>query len=311
MRKLAAAVLILSGVLLCGCSQQNEQTVVTPPFWSAENAETGGKLYLLGSMHVGRSDTCYPDYIMEAFYESGIIAAELDTTDIDSADIRALNHLRCGEGVSARDCFGEDYDEVREFFESKNLLLTNMDDYIPYMWCSSLTTEAAEQAGLSADYGTESYFLSLAHEQNKTIVEIESYDEQYRMMSELPMSVQVLAVTSAVGEENFAKQIDSAHSLYEAWAGFDETALEALNFTVYDGVPQELSEDYAVYMDKMYFERQQLMADSAVALAGQGETVFMLVGAAHFYIEEDILTLLCDEGYSVTKLLPETASEAA
>jgi len=37
----------------------------------------------------------------------------------------------------------------------------------------------------------------------------------------------------------------------------------------------------------------------------------MLVGAAHFYVEEDILTLLEAEGYTITEVRSDDAAQAA
>lgn len=312
MRRAAALALCISGLLLFGCADSAEQsTELAPPFWLAEDADTGGRLYLLGSMHVGREDTHYPDYVMDAYEESTTIAAEIDTTVVDEAAYEAAKHLYCPEGTTTRDMFGEHYDEAAAFFKRMGLYSSGMDRLIPYFWGSSLTVAAAEDIGLYSEYGTEEHFLTLAHKDEKDILELESYDEQYRMMSEIPLSVQVQSVMTAVGTEQYKKLTEDTLALYEAWSVFDEAALEALDKTVYNGITDELSEDYAVFMDEMYFSRQEHMADSAVQLLQSGGTSFMLVGAAHFYIEQDILTLLEEKGYHMTEIRPETAAEAA
>lgn len=312
MRRGIAALVLCTAMLLTGCadSASSQQAELTPPFWVAEDAGTGAKLYLLGSMHVGSRYAGYPEYVMQAFDESGVVAAELDVTQTGESAFEAAKLLLCPEGLTAADCFGEEYDSVVEFYKRKGLYSRTLDSYIPYFWGSYISVAAAEDCGLSSEYGTEEYFLSLAHEDGKEIVEIESYEEQYRMMSEIPMSVQVQAVTDSIGER-YDELVKETLSLYEAWAGFDEEALEALNISVYESISAEMSEDYAVFMDKVYFSRQELMADKAAELLQSGETAFMLVGAAHFYIEDDILTLLEADGYTITKICPENAEQAA
>lgn len=305
----AACCVLLSAVMTAGCAQQ-ETEQLTPPFWVVEDAQTGGRLYLLGSMHVGREGAVYPDYVLEAYAESSTVAAELDTTIVDEAAYNATSHLMLPEGTTAKDCFGEDYDDAVAFMKQMELYSRQMDGLIPFFWGSALSVAAAEDCGLGSG-GTEEYFLTRAHGDGKSVLEIESYDEQYRMMSEIPMSVQVEAVMTSVGAEQYAQLKEDTLSLYEAWADFDTEALEQLNVSVYEDIPPELEEDNAAFIEMMYLSRQLEMADTAVELLKSGETSFMLVGAAHFYIEEDIITLLEGEGYTVTEIRPENAEIAA
>ena len=313
MRRAAALVLLISALMLGGCAREekDELTELAPPFWVVHDEQTGGTLYMLGSMHVGRKDTYYPDYVIDAYEQSSIVAAEVDTEAENEVILAGIEHLMCPEGTDAQTLFGEDYARVADFMESKGLYTPSLDGYIPFFWSSYLSTAAAEECRLYSKYGSETFFLESAHEDGKTVQEIESYEEQYLMMSELPMSVQVLSVTMAVGDEQYAQQTESTLELYEAWSQFDEKALGELNTTLYDDIPPELYEDYAVYVDKMYKERQQKMADAAEELLHSGETAFMLVGAAHFYIEEDILTLLEAEGYTIEAVHPDSVSDAA
>ena len=110
MRRGAALAMILAGTLLFGCAGEEpaSSAELTPPFWTVQDGQTGGTLYLLGSMHVGREGAYYPDYVMEAYTDSDVIAAEIDTTVIDEAAYKAVEHLLCPEGTTAETYFGED-----------------------------------------------------------------------------------------------------------------------------------------------------------------------------------------------------------
>ncbi len=287
-------------------------TEVTPPFWVVEDESTGATLYLLGSMHVGKPNTAYPEYIMDAYEACDTIAAELDTVAANEdlqASIDAMQYLLCPTGTTAADYFGDDYEMIAEFCNEKGLATYVMDYYIPYYWASSLSVLAAQDGGLYSNYGTETYFLGKAHEDGKTIVEIESATEQYEMMGNIPMSIQVQSVTDCIGEENYQIQVEGMQALYEAWAGFDDAALESLNADT-AAVPEGLDEaEYNEFIDLMYFDRQITMGEAAVNFLESGEDVFMFVGAAHFYIEEDILTYLENAGYTVNAVT--SAEEAA
>lgn len=280
-----------------------EETIeLTPPFWVVKDNETGGVLYLLGSMHVGKENAVYPDYVMEAYKRCDTIAAELDTVAANSdlqASIDALQYIMCESGTTAADYFGEDYGSVKDFFEEKNQPVYVLDYYVPYYWASSISVAAAADAGLDSQYGTENYFLDMAHEDGKYIVEIESLVEQYEMMSKIAMPLQVQLVMECVGEENYQLQTESISELYNAWSTFDEQYLELLDeeaIEIPDGVSQE---DFDEYMSLMYYDRQQDMGEAAVKFLKNGSAVFMFVGTAHFYIEDDILTYLENAGYTV------------
>ncbi len=287
---------------------------VTPPFWVVEDAETGATLYLLGSMHVGKPNTVYPDYVMDAYESCDKIAAELDTIaaneDLETA-IAGAQMLLCPAGTTAADHFGDDYDAVVEFCKEKGLPVSLLDYYVPYYWASNITMLVAQDAELYSEYGTESYFLAKAHEDGKTIIEVESALEQYEMMASIPMEIQVQSVTDCLGEEGYQAQIDAIHLLYDAWSTFDDEALEGLNSDT-AAIPEGIDEEsYNEYVDLMYIDRQVTMGDAAVDFLKSGDDVFMFVGAAHFYIEDDILTNLENAGYTVTAVDGDEAAAAA
>lgn len=328
---------ILSGVLCCAmltsCAGKTQESVqsttsasdtdiikpdeplneITPPFWVVEDTKTGGTLYLLGSMHVGKDNTVYPDYVMDAYEASDKIAAELDTIAANEdlqGTVDALQYIMCPFGTTASEYFGDEYEAVVEFFNEKGLATGLMEYHIPYYWASSISLLAAQDAGLSSDNGTETFFLGKAHEDNKEIIEIESAAEQYEMMGKIPMSIQVQSVTDCIGDENYQIQVDGMLALYDAWSTFDDEALEALNAES-AVVPEGMDEDeYNEFFDLMYYDRQVTMGKAAIEFLENGDDVFMFVGAAHFYIEDDILTHLENAGYTVTVVNGDEAAAA-
>ena len=329
---------ILAGVLCCAmltsCAGKTQESVqsttsdsdlddklkppapdneVTPPFWIVEDTKTGSTLYLLGSMHVGKDNTVYPDYVMEAYEACDKIAAELDTVAANEdlqGTVVAMQYIMCPTGTTASDYFGDDYEAVVEFFDEKGLATGLMDYYIPYYWASSISVLAAQDAGLYSSNGTETYFLGKAHADGKEIIEIESAAEQYEMMGNIPMDIQVKSVTDCIGEENYQIQVNGMLALYDAWATFDDESLESLNAET-AVVPEGLDEgEYNEYVDLMYIDRQVTMGKAAVDFLESGDDVFMFVGAAHFYIEDDILTYLENAGYTVTAVNGDEAAAA-
>ncbi len=296
----AVAALLLTAA---GCSDEKDAKSVTaqPPFWQVEHPDSGAVMYMMGSMHVGEEGLQYPDYVLDALDSCDTLAVELDVSACTREEIvTASRQLLMPDDTDAKQCFGDDYDAVVDFLKEKKLYEKAMEEFIPFFWGSSVALVVAEECGLDSEYGSEEVILARAKEQGKHIHEIESLAEQYAMMAAIPMDIQVMTVLDAVGEENYASQISATREMYEDWVTFDTEGLESLGEM--PDLPDELKESYAEYNDLMYVERQQGMAEYAAQSLENGGGVFMMVGAAHFYVEEDIITLLERDGYIVTEV---------
>ena len=297
-------------LLLGGCAESStvtEGTQVTPPFWSVNDESTGATLYLLGTMHAVQPDIVYPDHIMEAYRSCDTVALELDLDDMEDA-AKAAPLLLYGDGMTAEQCLGDKYAPTVEFMKSKGLYESYLDSYIPYYWTSVFSVKLTEECGLSTDNGTDAYFLSLAKKDGKEIVELESFCFQYGMMADIPMELQLMALSECVGEENYQLQLDSTAELYRSWSTFDEAALSELE--LFEEIPDGLEAQCDEMLELMYNSRQRDMAQKAIDYLQNGKDLFLFVGAAHFYIGEDIITLLTDAGYTPVAVRAE-AQQAA
>lgn len=320
-----AAAALVCAATLAGCAQAPsepreplqisdtpayEEGSITPPFWVAEDEATGAQIFLLGSMHAGKSGDSYPDYVLEAFENSSWAAAEMDTLAF-SRDAALQN--KCAGYLtlsgSAQDVMGGLYQEAVEFFQSKGLYQPVMDRMIPFYWVSAASSLVIDQAGLDTSVGTEAVFLQLARSQNKEIIEIEGGEAQYKMMGGIPMSVQLGLLSEALGDDMITAQAEESAELYEAWSSFDEDYLRGL--TVFDPDQVDSPEDWQTYYDMMYTDRQKLMSEFIINRLEGGELGFVFVGTMHFYAEPSILSQLSDAGYTVRKLCPDRNSGSA
>ncbi len=298
MKKLICCILASAiALLMTSCGVSREPVKLYPPFWVVEDIETGGKVYMLGSFHMGIENSDYPDYIYDAFDSSDKIAAELDTIAFSSdraAMNEAIGYLRCPEGTTAAVFFGESYDSVKQFYKEKGLYNLAMESMLPYYWASVLSNRVAEECGFSAEFGTENLLLSRAKRMDKPIIELESGVEQYKNMGSIPMDIQVRSVTDCIGD-NYDTQADILREMYMVWCSFDHSYSDSLeSFIEAEYID---SESYEEYYALMYTSRQMRMAESIIHWLQNGETVFVFVGALHFYAEPDILTLLEEQGY--------------
>ncbi len=305
---ISAAIIMIS---FSGCSRAAGEERVTPPFFCVRDESTGGCVYMLGSMHVGKPNTVYPEEINRAFEESELLACEVDTVAL-SSDRELITQcsalLLCPEGTQTADYLGEDYESIAEFFRANGIMNNNLNSYLPVMWESMLSNSTAKKCGFDSEYGTEQTFLSLAKQTGKPIVEIESALAQYEMTSSEPTELSRYSLKTSVlgGTEKLNSDM---LRLYNAWAQGDGECMAAmLNEEM---PPEELSEEYAAYYNAMYTDRQKVMADSVVAWLSEGKTVFMMVGALHYYAEPDILTVLQQAGYQFESAYAPTETAPA
>lgn len=300
MRTRIIALFLCVALLFSGCRQYPENPV-TPPFFKVTDTDSGGVVYLLGTMHVGKPNTVYPQSVYDALGECETLAVEIDLIALDKDKQRmasAMQILECSD-KSTREMLGEDYEEIRGFFEQKRLYNTAYERYIPSVWSSALTGELAAECGLDSELGTDRALLSYAKKNSISIHELETVEEQYMLNAGESEALQVYMLSSSVNAD-WETQIQQTRELYDAWSRGDLAALEQMLSE--EQPPAELAEDYADFYYAMYENRQRKMADYIADELENGSTVFVAVGALHLAAAPDVLELLEAEGYQVENL---------
>lgn len=291
--------------LFAGCANFTNipENRVAPPFYKVTDSETGGFVYMLGTMHTGLANTVYPDEVYSAFDECDTLAVEVDLIALESNPSElnnAMTLLLCKDNTT-RELLGEDYDRVKDSFIQKRLYSAAYERYLPCVWTSAFTNKLAADCGFSNEYGTDREFVKRAIEQSKQIYEIESVKEQYQMNADESEALQAYTLISAV-DTDWDEQKGQLTELYSAWSKGDISALEAA--LAAEAVPEELTEDYADFYYDMYENRQRKMADYIINELENGSTTFVAVGALHFAATPDIIDFLEDEGYTVERIEP-------
>lgn len=296
MKRLFSVIVLFAVILFSGCGTPENK--VTPPFFKAVDSETGGVVYMLGTMHVGLKNTIYPDEVYAALDESDILAVELDlfALEANGAELAEAMKIMELDGMTAEEYIGDDYREIKEWFAEKGLYNAVYDRYIPAVWSSMLANKLAEDAGYSTDLGTDRTLLTYAKKQGKRIHELESAAEQYRINANEGRELQIYSLLTSV-RTDYDEQMRQMRDLYSAWAGGDIPALEQM--LAADEYPEELAEQYDKFYFEMYEERQRKMAEYIADTLKNGGRAFVAVGAMHYVAEPDIIDFLGDMGYEV------------
>jgi len=290
-----------------------------PLFWVAEG-ENGGKVYLLGSIHIG-DEQAYriPEHIMNAFLESDALAVECDIVAAESdimGQFELMQYYMYTDGSSIKDHVSPElYDAMVQYIEDNpSQLLTSLGYTIdtlatckPSMWQSAFETIITEKSGLDSNLGIDRHFLMLAKSTEKDIIEVESVKFQASLFDGFSDDLFELLLWDYVSND----PDDYAEYYYESyikWLEGDAAFFYTESETDYtgSGMSEEEIAEYeallAEYNAALLDDRNVGMADTAEKMLERGDNVFYVVGAAHMGGRTGIVTLLRERGWKVTQL---------
>lgn len=298
MKRLFSVILLLFAITLSGCGKPENR--VAPPFFRVTDSETGGTVYLLGTMHVGLENTVYPDGVYAALDECNRLAVEIDLFALEENASELAKAMRLMECEStAEEYMGADYAEIRDRVKELGIYNAAYDRYIPAVWSSALANRLAEDCGYRSEFGTDRALLTYAGKNGLRIDELETAAEQYAVNAAEPPELQMYMLLDAV-RTDYGVQKQQMNDLYSAWAAGDTAALETM--LTADEPPKELSAQYAEFYTAMYENRQRKMADYIVEVLKSGEKAVVAVGAMHYAAAPDIPDLLAEAGYQAEDL---------
>jgi len=278
---------------------------ITPLLWKV-TAPDGQIMYLFGSIHAA-DEAIYPlpVYIMDAFNECGYLAVEVDTLalegDMETQMAMSLSMMyRFGETIV--DDIGQELHarakEVMAELDLEGIPLEMLDGLKPYMWANLLMAAAVERAGLSLELGLDMHFLKEAGERGMEILEVESAQAQLELMLGFSPPLQAALLEGSLDIDAAAQGLEE---LYGLWKEGDAPALEAVRNLEFEGMPEELAEEY---WDAMFTRRKPQMLQAAIRYMNEGKAVFYVVGLLHMIGEGGLVDLLREEGYTVERVRP-------
>ncbi len=306
MRKLKFGVCLLCFLfMISGCNKVQEEqkntSTATPLLLEATKEGAGNKLYLFGSIHAGE-ETLYPlpDYVMNAYQDSDIVAVEFDLVDYEQdldAQITLLSKFVNLDGKSIQDYIGEDsYHKGVEILKGAYLYSPMFDSYNPIMWQMLLENAAMVDANLEEQYGIDKFFLKQSKDDQKKILELESAESQYNMLLGFDSDTQVYLLEQAL--DTYEESKDNLKALYELYKKGNREELEELLFEE----DAESNEYMEKYNEELITKRNKNMANSLEQAMKDDKDIFCTVGLAHIIGEGGIVELLEQQGYTVSEV---------
>lgn len=283
-----------------------EKEPSSPVLYKATDGQ-GHTVYMLGSIHVGM-DVMYPlpDYVTDAYAQSDALAVELDIIKANKDIIGAMDMARSmvlTDGTTIADHLDEKlYNKAVRILEKNDTYYKALDSYKPVMWYSLISSLASEEAGAESDRGIDMYFLEKAYEDDKTIYEVESADFQYQLLGDLSMELQVFLLQQAVDTYGEPGSNMGMRLMCKAWATGNEEGILNMSGDNTQGLSAREEKLMNEFYTSLEGSRNVNMIKYAEEALLSGETVFIVVGAAHVFGDDGMAKGLEKLGYTVERI---------
>jgi len=191
-------------------------------------SDSGGEVYLLGSMHVGKKEW-YPlsKEIEDAFEKSKFLVVELDPAKADQEKMQQLlaekGTYTFGDSISKH--ISEKTDErVKAYLEKSETPAVGVFQCKPWALGMTLVQLEAQRLGCDTELGIDKHFLNQAQKAEKEVLELESATFQIELLAGFDDETQEkILLWSLEQVEDMKTDLPKS---YEAWNKGDARAFE-------------------------------------------------------------------------------------
>jgi uncharacterized protein YbaP (TraB family) len=298
-----AALTVLAGLgcatapFEAGCSTQTGSRTPAPLMWRADQRDSGGVLYLFGSIHfASESAPQFAAEIEAAYARSDELVVEIDVSDAADSEFATGMDARglLEPPTKLADVLSPStLERLEQYLLERELPFSFVEGMKPWYVTNLLVLMELREGGYDAEHGVDRHFIQRSG--GKPIVELETASEQMALLDRLPLRIQESMLWDALNRSpDFDRATDQ---LIRAWRLGDERTLQDLVFR-----PIREDADFELFYDSIFFRRNEAMARRLVELASDGKTRFAVVGAGHMLGPRGIPSLLCDRGFEIRRV---------
>ncbi|HTT13727.1 MAG TPA: TraB/GumN family protein [Burkholderiaceae bacterium] len=268
-------------------------------FWEARKGDR--KVYLFGTVHVGRPDFYPPniDYVRR-FDEATAIVVEADVFDAKRvADVVQKVGLypdgepgldtRLGDELKARVLA-----QVKRFGLDPNRIWRMR----PWMVANTLVILQATGSGYSPAYATESFLYQYAIGSGKPLLEIESIELQLALFQRADEETQISYLEQAIRGMETGDAEREVRRIVDAWERRDTDAAERLIGEIH--AAKSRGERFVA--EQLFDARHPRMVEAIEKYAASGSVYLVAVGALHYFGPRGLLELLRGRGFTIAPI---------
>ena len=259
---------------------------------------TAGKntVYLGGTVHLLRaSDFPLPEEYEQAYQASSEIYFETDIgamTDL-SVQTQILEQLTYNDERTLKTVLNQEaYTALSDYAASKNMPVMVLEKFKPGLLITTLQIVEIQSMGFTPQ-GVDTYFNSRAIDDTKSLGQLETVQEQIEFIAAMGKGNESEFVLLSLRDLDQTREL--MDEMLQAWRVGNNAELEDLF------VEDMRSETPALY-DALLLQRNLKWIPLIDQMLLDGDTEFVLVGAAHLVGEDGLLELLANKGYEVRQL---------
>lgn len=254
--------------------------------------------WLYGTVHMGRLDWVFPGpQVREALAGSQLLALELDLSDPETQRrLAAGSQAKPGDALPAALQRRLDRRALAECAAAEQLGTLK-----PELQLATLAMLAGRRLGLEPVYGIDMALAALARRDGKSVVALESVDEQLKALVGGPRSELHELVGSTLDELDSGRAQKMLGHIAQVWASADHGRLA--RYAEWCDCQRTAAE--AAAMRRLLEGRNPAMAQRIDHLHRGGKRVFAAVGSLHLIGPSGVPALLAQRGYRVDRIALE------
>jgi len=266
-------------------------------FWEARKGDR--KIYLLGTVHVGRADF-YPPNIeyIRRFNEATAIVVEANVFDAKRVGEVVQKLALYAEGEPGLDTRLSADLKTRVTAQTKRFGLdTNRIWRMkPWMLANTLVILQAANSGYNPAFATEAFLFQYASNTSKPLLEIESIELQLSIFDRSDADTQISYLEQALRGIESGDAEKEVRKIVDAWERRDVDAAERLIGEIH----KAKSSGERFVAEQLFDTRHPRMLEAIEKYTASGSVYLVAVGALHYFGPKGLLEALRGRGFTIT-----------
>ncbi|MDO6425998.1 TraB/GumN family protein [Thalassotalea sp. 1_MG-2023] len=262
--------------------------------WKVSKGED--QVYIGGTVHIlPASEFPLPAEFLTAYQATDTIVLETQLPDPTDTSFQAklmqqvsyTNDKKLSDKLS-----DETFKQLETYLAAFGINVNEMNGFKPGFIVMMMAMLEAKRAQLAGE-GVDAYFNKMAAKDNKSKEYLESSDFQINLIANMGQGNEEELISSSIAQMSEFKEM--FNQLLPAWRAGDSETLSSL---VIDQVKDEDPDTFK----QMFTDRNQNWIPLIEKMFNDNDKEFVLVGVGHLVGENNVLQLLEQSGYEVTKL---------
>ena len=260
-------------------------------------SDGSNQLFIAGTVHLLPAEQFpLPDEFDQAYQQADTLVFEADVRQLDTPQGMQLllQQARYNDGRQLDQVLSATtYAKLQDFAKSQGVDLRQLNSYKPDFVLLTLMQSALQNTGM-AGQGVDMFFLQQALTDRKALLFLETVEQQLTMLLNASANNE-----DAYVQQNLAQLSEMDGQLKQiiaAWRSGNTDALASVAMAFTD------TPEGKQFYQTLLVQRNQNWIPQLTQMLATKEVELVLVGALHLAGDSNVLELLQQQGYQVTKL---------